>query len=728
MSLLTTFSVKNENTLQNNLCSSKNLTLQSNNKDIDKETKIIVYNIEKDFLIPMVTTPFMENTNMNNEIISAKFYNPFHLNLYGESLIIEKSDIYYEKVESFDYYTNLCEIVTVNELSVLYNIYQNLKKGNQGYVTLGKNLLLFNMEYDKGCEENIERNYKICNMFNNKTCQNFIFQYYHNNTSKDKLKENINYLILNCFLTYNVKQYHYYSVREIYNQFLNLVSFLKEIRCFINFNENYVLILPIFPSNCNTNNFLYNKSILFENNEEETENRTSNILTSQLIKLSDSFEEFYQDCGNNRVFIDTLYVIIVDLLHNPKIFDYLIKIFRLAYMHYISKNYFYSNIAILLIYQYVAELLNRNQHQSFNNLFFVSNLEDLEDDALFTEAIRQQICNDSLHNNLSIFNYLSFYYEDSINYYLNNILKNGKSNKIMQDEKDILNLEGIKNQLLKYLKTDNFNNKECSSHVISSFIYFYKMNLSSFSKIEIRNENTRQIWLLEQISPLSKFEKQFIVDQILIPNFFTVTHIIPYILFHKYCKQNCEDSSLLYDKRKHIIKIQAVVKGHQVRELFLDLKKKVTKIVRYYKKYYFRKISKMDFGTLCSLILNKYGKKDFAVIKMVLNIQSTLKYLQIENFQLKNKIKTKRNIGPLISNNSSVTSSESNNCYFYTTSTNTNGEINNLQEKIKEIMKNYNELLLTGEKYINKFSNIVSLMKSNNEVKSLLLKNGITIN
>ena len=46
MSLLTTFSVKNENTLQNNLSSSKNLTLQSNNKDIDNGTKIIVYNIE----------------------------------------------------------------------------------------------------------------------------------------------------------------------------------------------------------------------------------------------------------------------------------------------------------------------------------------------------------------------------------------------------------------------------------------------------------------------------------------------------------------------------------------------------------------------------------------------------------------------------------------------------------------------------------------------------------
>ena len=43
-------------------------------------------------------------------------------------------------------------------------------------------------------------------------------------------------------------------------------------------------------------------------------------------------------------------------------------------------------------------------------------------------------------------------------------------------------------------------------------------------------------------------------------------------------------------------------------------------------------------------------------------------------------------------------------------------------------MKNYNKLLLTGEKYVKKFSNIVSLMKSNNEVKSLLLKNGIAIN
>ena len=119
---------------------------------------------------------------------------------------------------------------------------------------------------------------------------------------------------------------------------------------------------------------------------------------------------------------------------------------------------------------------------------------------------------------------------------------------------------------------------------------------------------------------------------------------------------------------------------------------------------------------------------------MVLNIKSTLNYLQTENLQLKNKIKNKRNIdsnlySPIINNNiCSVTSSESSNYYFYTTSTNTNEEINNLQYKIKEIMKNYNKLLLTGEKYVKKFSNIVSLMKSNNEVKSLLLKNGIAIN
>ena len=53
------------------------------------------------------------------------------------------------------------------------------------------------------------------------------------------------------------------SDNEIYNQFLFLLSSLKEIRYCVNFNENYVLFLPIFPTNCNTNNVLYNKSINF---------------------------------------------------------------------------------------------------------------------------------------------------------------------------------------------------------------------------------------------------------------------------------------------------------------------------------------------------------------------------------------------------------------------------------------------------------------------------------
>ena len=59
MTIMTTFSVKNENTIPNMYNQSKNLTVHSNEKD--REDKIIVYNIEKDFLIPMLISPIQNN-------------------------------------------------------------------------------------------------------------------------------------------------------------------------------------------------------------------------------------------------------------------------------------------------------------------------------------------------------------------------------------------------------------------------------------------------------------------------------------------------------------------------------------------------------------------------------------------------------------------------------------------------------------------------------------------
>ena len=76
MTIMTTFSVKNENTIPNMYSQSKNMTIPSNEKD--KEDKIIVYNIEKDFLIPMLISPIQNN----KDILTAVFYEKKYFQRY----------------------------------------------------------------------------------------------------------------------------------------------------------------------------------------------------------------------------------------------------------------------------------------------------------------------------------------------------------------------------------------------------------------------------------------------------------------------------------------------------------------------------------------------------------------------------------------------------------------------------------------------------------------------
>ena len=121
MTIMTTFSVKNENTIPNMYSQSKNMTIPSNEKD--KEDKIIVYNIEKDFLIPMLISPIQNN----KDILTAVFYEKKYFSFYGDSITLEKNDIYYESVDSFSIHNELTKISKINDLSVLYTIKGNIE-------------------------------------------------------------------------------------------------------------------------------------------------------------------------------------------------------------------------------------------------------------------------------------------------------------------------------------------------------------------------------------------------------------------------------------------------------------------------------------------------------------------------------------------------------------------------------------------------------------------------
>ena len=51
-----------------------------------------------------------------------------------------------------------------------------------------------------------------------------------------------------------------------------------------------------------------------------------------------------------------------------------------------------------------------------------------------------------------------------------------------------------------------------------------------------------------------------------------------------------------------------------------------------------------------------------------------------------------------------------------------------LEQKINELLLNYKELLITGEKYTQRIQKIVTILNSNEEIKKILHKNCIIIN
>ena len=713
MTIMTTFSVKNENTIPNMYSQSKNMTIPSNEKD--KEDKIIVYNIEKDFLIPMLISPIQNN----KDILTAVFYEKKYFSFYGDSITLEKNDIYYESIDSFSIHNELTKISKINDLSVLYTIKGNIEDKYNGYCTLGKILILFYCSEDK--QGQIKRNYKLLDMIKQSKESNCILCYYNKKVMQKSNKNKEICLVMNTFFLYNSNDY---SFNFIYRDIISFVDFLVDIRCIISFNLSSITFLPLFPSTVHNTNFLYKKSIFFINDSSIIDKDTINQdILQKLIFVIKTSDELYLSNQNNKEMIDMLYHLCIEIFHNDKLFNDVINLFLFSYHNYLKKNYFYSNITILLLYQYIFYFLfNNKESNQRKNLIYISNLSDEEDDSLLTESFRQQIS--TIEGSDASYKFINYYFNESITYYLNSISTTEKEIKVYKEEQTFLN--SIK---LNYSINKNY---DVGSQIINSFITLYQENLERYSSIKISNNNTRQVWFFSQLSPIDTFIDSFISDQNMIPNFFDSTHIIPYIAFYKKYPLEKDGSIELYDKRYHIEKLQATYKGIKIRETFKDLKQKVTIIIRNYRDYVYRKLSKSSLETLIAKVKSKYKHRDFAITRMLSNINSTLSHLNSENLQLKGIINKKRNMPPSLLSprimNSYISSSDYSNLCYITTSSNTNNEKMQLEQKINELLLNYKELLITGEKYTQRIQKIVTILNSNEEIKKILHKNCIIIN
>ena len=188
----------------------------------------------------------------------------------------------------------------------------------------------------------------------------------------------------------------------------------------------------------------------------------------------------------------------------------------------------------------------------------------------------------------------------------------------------------------------------------------------------------------------------------------------------------------------------------------------IIKIQRQWKRYYVRKILKIDKDTLNSYISLKYRKKDPYLMKYIVEINKKNDSLTKENIDLRHKInelsikiaKSGKNIFNNISvpslnlSNSIINTNNFNNTFsiLNTSSRNdidlqiskrddnsfkenfNNVEINNLKKKVLSSKKKYNELFNIASEYEKKMNNFVKLINTNPEIKNVLSKYGVQFN
>ena len=109
LSSFNSFSIKNENDINGDL---DDLNIEDENMILTNNSKVIVYNISDDFLIQMNVIGQCQDPNF----IKLQYYDK------NEEVVVNKNDIFYQTIDSFENFGNLCEMKIINELAVLKNI------------------------------------------------------------------------------------------------------------------------------------------------------------------------------------------------------------------------------------------------------------------------------------------------------------------------------------------------------------------------------------------------------------------------------------------------------------------------------------------------------------------------------------------------------------------------------------------------------------------------------
>ena len=819
-----TFSIKGENLIQE--LSNENSFLNNHSKiKIDKSfnlnniesntenyKKIIVYKIEQNFLIPMF---LIDDKNLSENLIKLKYPD-------NESVIIlKKEDIYYEPISTFKLYGNLAELDFINDLTILKNIHFKMTN-NRPYIYLKDILYLFNLNDN----------------YNNNKERDFFFYEFIKESDINK-----NIFLINCdsseiilqnIITF-IKGKNLKNEKKIFNCLINILSKISNKFLFL-FNNKGLNILPIFSTNIKKND-LYNEHIFFYNNStkiiiiKKDINNKLNLDKEILKKILDNenikqiFNKIIMIKENNIKFLNILNNFYIDdnennyenLIYNIKLFilSYIFYSYKKLAKEYISNsNYskndimmkikvfvnivkeknllFYSNLIFLCLIHNLTLFYNKkyysNNKNNFHNeyfIFFNKFLKD-EDEKLLNESILRTIKN-NLNNikkdNNSIYNYIKYYYEENINNFENELLKNDKilsdiieNNFNLTDknknENFLIIFKNNFNNLLYYLKNFDASEKKINFKLIKNYnfnkpnfdlflknqdklyLFFNKNQFSEyynlFKNLNYNNNNNFfRVYTFKNffdffLPILSDIDKKYNPSKYLsykkqlinfiqdLQNYQEINE--PFYVDNNYIKINYNTFEilmfLLFNIKEEKISIiqHLILKTSKKKQKFIDLINKTKLIQKNFKKYIFKKYLKNNNNDLIDLIIRKYKGNDPILIRLIINSQKNLDNLIKENKELKTKLNNCSNQNSVKKkNNNSFNNNITNNSINNSNKSN-NNDLNSLQNKLNEARNKYKELVGVLIEYEKRMKNFIELINNNDEVKEILMKNGVELN
>lgn len=549
-----TFSIKKEN-LIHKINNSDMANLNNNSFNQTTNNKVIVYNYEDQYLIPMeIIKSDLKDTNL----IKLK-----HI-ANRQDYKMCKDDIFFQKIDyciiNNNPYGNIIEMKEVNELSILKNIQIRLRN-NKTYMHIDH--YIFACFY-YGIPQT-DRDFFLSEyLINTKRNQALIIKT-HAFGYQFNPKEDNELFIIRKYIEVNLA-YHYWKYYEIIAQFLQILSIRMKYIVRVGFNEdNKAVIINFIPSMSSylSSSDLYLQSILYDKHCNNNRNIKIEVdfinksFTSLIYKNNPGskellmlFNNLYEIIINTQAsLLKSIHQLLLDLNLQSKYQN----IIKLMVISYIALNYnsiftkanntplfssihnevineknmiYYSNIIILVMIKYINHLIEgvlnyKGIMKGINHDIIISynKTEFDEDDVLFNEVIKKRSMTNNLTdlNKNSISNYFKFYLQENIAKFNQNVSHS--------DLKLISLIENIYDLAFLSFLSNHSHGQNKKSVILNAFNYSCELTLNIFEEGEKDLESIKQVWRFD----LGESFDSFTTDQEKVSHFFQITQIIDYI-------------------------------------------------------------------------------------------------------------------------------------------------------------------------------------------------------